>query len=282
MRFLVFVILLFFINIGKAQHQVSPTVMVIPFVKEGEDMRAVYEKDSLNHLRVAMATVKNAFDSTAIKTIDLHATLKQLSTNENILPKDIIIAYSKVDIYVEVEAKIVNTSRGNSVTVILNTYDAFSGQSLSNGSENSPKFRTRKYGNLSNKALDKFLGKFINNTLTALDDLSKNGRSITVDIGISENASIDMDSEIGATGDLLSDEIEAWMEKNTKNSQFNIQGITATKMILNHVKIPKTDPETQRNYSPSKFAKGLRVFLKSKGIESSRRIQGTNIFITIE
>ena len=282
MRFLVFVILLFFINDAQAQQSGSPTVMVIPFVKEGQDMRTVYESDSLQHLRVAMTIVKNAFDTSSIKTIDLHPILQQLSNDESILPKDVIVTHSKVDIYVEVEAKIVNTSRGNSVTVILNTYDAFSGQSLSNDLGHSPKFYTKNYERLCEKALDKFLGKFINNTLTALEDLSKNGRSITVNIGISENASIDMDSEIGEKGDLLSDVIETWMEQNAKNSQFNIQGITATRMILNNVKIPKIDPETQKNYSPSKFAKELIFFLKSKGIECSRDIQGTNIFITIE
>lgn len=267
---------------------VQPTIMVIPFVKEGKDLRSVFESDSSQHVRVAMTKVKNAFDTAQIKTIDLKSMIQRID-NDRILThnsrtdlKQGVIHYSGIDIFVEVEAQVVETSRGNSVTVILNAYDAFSSHALANGFGHSPKFYTQNFEKLSEKALDTFLEKFVTSTKTALEDLEKDGRSITLNIGIEKGVKVDMDSEIGDSENLLADLIEDWLEKNAFHSQFNIQGITATKMIINEIKIPKIDPTTQRNYRPSKFAKALLEYLKSLGIESSRDVQGTNIFITIQ
>lgn len=266
----------------------QPTVMVIPFVKEGKDLRNVFESDSSQHIRVAMTKVKNAFDTAQIKTVDLKSMIQRID-NDRILThnsrndlKSGVIQYAGIDIYVEVEAQIVETSRGNSVTVILNAYDAFSSQALANGFGHSPKFYTQNFEKLSEKALDTFLENFIASTKIALENLEKNGRSISLNIGIEEGVKMDMDTEIGDTGNLFSDIIEDWLEKNAYHAQFNIQGITATKMIINEIKIPKIDPATKRNYRPSKFAKALLQYLKSLGIECSRDVQGTNIFITIK
>ena len=266
----------------------QPTIMVIPFVKEGEDLRYVLERDSSQHLRVAIAKVKNAFDTAQIKTIDFKSMIQRIDSDRilthnsrNDLKSGVII-YSGVDIFVEVEAQVVETSRGNSVTVILNAYDAFSGNALANGFGHSPKFYTQNFEKLSEKALDTFLETFVVSTKLALKDLEKNGRSISINIGIEKGVKMDMDSEIGDSGNLLSDVIEDWLEKNAYQSRFNIQGITATKMIVTEVKIPKTDPVSKQNYRPSKFAKALLQYLESLGIECSRDVQGTNIFIIVK
>lgn len=288
MRFLFFVIGLFLFTSVHSQQDESLRIIVIPFNKEGQEMRQVYEADSLSHVRVAIAKVKSAFDTAQIKTIDLHPILKNIANdriivhNQQTSLKGQILQQAAADIYIEVEAKIVKTNRGNSVTVILNAYDAFSGQSISNGLGHSPKFYTENYERLSEKALDKFLKNFLQNTKIAFDDLSKNGRSITLNIGLAEETDMDLDTEVGKEGDLLSDVIEKWLEENALKSQFNIQGITATQMIVNEVKIPKLDKANNKNYSPSKFAKAFYKHLKSLGIDSVRDVQGTNIFITIE
>jgi len=57
--------------------------------------------------------------------------------------------------------------------------------------------------------------------------------------------------------------------------------ITATQMIIDQLRIPAKDLETNKNYRPSKFASHLRKFLISQGFEVTRDIQGTKIFITI-
>lgn len=286
---LIFMLFIVFDSYGQQDSILNqPTIMVIPFAKEEIDLKNFFESNSAQHVRVAMTKVKNAFDTTHLKTIDFKSMIQRIE-NDRILTqnsqqnfKNSIIQYAGIDIYIEVEAKIVKTSRGNSVTVILNAFDAFSGRSLANGFGHSPKFYTQNFEKLSEKALDKFLREFVLSTKEALIDLNKNGRFITLNIGIAQGISMDMDSEVGNNDLLLSDEIELWLEKNTLNAQFNIQGITATTMIINEIKIPKIDPQTQRNYRPSKFARSFIQFLASLGVEAKRDVQGTNIFITLE
>lgn len=267
---------------------IEPTVMVIPFTKEGEQMRTVLEAEDQTHLRVTMSKVKEAFDEVGIKTVDFRAALRQyentkrIEINQQSSIKQEVISLSGADIYIETEAQIVQTKRGNSVTVILNAYDAFSGHSLANSLGHSPKFYTENYEKLSEKALATFLDDFVDLAKKAFYETVNTGRSVIVDIGIAEGADLDMDSEVGKTGDLLSDLIEAWFDENAYQGYFHVQGVTATKMILNEVKIPMRDPATEKNYRPSKFATKFRKYLSSLGIESTRDVQGTKLFFTIE
>lgn len=267
---------------------VQPTVMVIPFTKADDDMRAVFEDQNNGVVRAAISRVKDGLDQRGIQTIDFRAVLKQLNntkaltTEQQSSVKQTVIEYSAADIYIESETQIIKTPTGNSVTVILTAYDAFTGRSLVNKLGHSPKFYTDNFEKLAEKALDKFLDKFIHSLDLTLKNMLKNGRSIAVDIGIAEASSIDMDSEVNDNSDLLlSDLIESWLEENAFQAHFHIQGITATKMIIDEVKIPMLDPKTKKNYRPSKFAAQLRKFLQTQGLNASRDVQGSKIFITI-
>ena len=112
------------------------------------------------------------------------------------------------------------------------------------------------------------------------DGIVKNGRVATLNISFGETAEIDMDSEIGPNGLLLSDLIEEWLETNTYQSYFHLQGVTATKMIVDELRLPFFD-DRGKNYRPTKFAAQLRNYLKSLGLESKRDVQGNKVFITI-
>ncbi len=292
-----FILILFFQTLASAQQEAqisnipqvktNPTVMVIPFAKSGKDMREVYEHEHGAPIRAAITRVKDGLDQEGIQTIDFRAMLKQVNNSDAVTTdqqssiKQRIIQLSAADIYVESETQVVRTPRGNSVTVILTAYDAFTGLSLVNKLGHSPKFYTENYEKLAEKALDTFLEDFTTSLQFSFQDMLENGRTIAVDIGFSEDSEIDMDSEIGDSGDLLSDVLENWFEENALGSYFHIQGITATKMIIDEVKIPAIDPKTNRNYRPSKFASLLRKFLTTQGYEVTRDIQGSKIFITI-
>ena len=124
----------------------QPTIMVITFAKEEVDLRNFFESDSAQHVRLAMTKVKNAFDTTHLKTIDFKSMIQRIENNRILTQntqqsfKKSIIQYAGIDIYIEVEAKIVKTSRGNPVTVILNAFASFPEYSLANGFSCSPKF----------------------------------------------------------------------------------------------------------------------------------------------
>ena len=91
-----------------SQATIQPTIMAIPFAKEGQSTRKNYEYNELN--RIAITKVKEAFDQRGVNTIDFRAKLKQLQNsealteNQELSLKDEVIKISGADIYVEVEA----------------------------------------------------------------------------------------------------------------------------------------------------------------------------------
>lgn len=264
---------------------IQPTIMVIPFAAEGQDWRKVLESD-LN-LRVAAAKMKEGFDKRGFSTIDLRARLKELSNdkameaqNQSSLKQE-IIELSGADIYVEAEAKPVRTDQGNSITIILTAFDAFSGASLANKVATSPKFFTDNYERLTEKAMESVVEDFLNTLQMKFDDVVKNGRTAVINFTFSENATTDMDSEVGPDKKMLSEAIEDFLEKNTVGGKYHIQGTTATKMIIDEARIPLRDDEG-KNYRVSTFVGRLRNYLKGLGVESSRDVKGNKIFITIQ
>ena len=58
----------------KPSGKVQPKIMVIPFTKEGEDIRTILE-DDINK-RIAITKIKEAFDERGFTTVDFTAKLK--------------------------------------------------------------------------------------------------------------------------------------------------------------------------------------------------------------
>lgn len=269
----------------KAQEVVTPTVMVIPFAKEGQQLRAVYESDEMLNLRVAVTKAKEAFDKEGIQTIDFRAKIKQLQMDDNMMAnnqssiKQRIIELSGADVYVEIEAAVMDDVDGSAVTVRAVAYDAFSGQTLASEVGTTKKYYTFNFEKLTQKAISFFIADFTKNIQRKFEKTLEEGRVIVVNIGFDENAEIDLDEEMD-NGSLLSDLIEDWFEKNTFNGIYHLQGVTATKMIFDEVRIPVKEV-SGRNYRITKFAAKLRSFLKKQGLDVSRDVVGTKVYITI-
>ncbi len=262
---------------------VQPKIIVVPYTPV--DVSIADELKANDNARLAISIVKEGFDSRNFPTVDLNARLKQLS-NDRVMEmedrtsiKQEVIELSGADIQVEVETTINKSSSGNSVTVILSAFDAFTGVSLANKSGVSPKFYTDSYEKLIKKATDEMIDEFLNVINTRFEDIRANGRMLAMNINFSEESEFDMDYEF-EDYDTLSDKIESWLEDNAYNSYFHIQGITATKMIVDEVRVPLKTPEG-KNYRYSNFVREFRKHLRSLGLEAERDLQGGRIFITI-
>lgn len=263
---------------------IQPTIMVIPYANNDQDLLQSLERDI--NTRVAISKVKEGFDNRKFSTIDLKAKLKQLendktmeSTNQSSL-KQQVIEISGADLYVEVETKINYSNSGNSVTVIINGFDAYSGISLSNKVGNSAKFYTDNFEKLTINAVNSVIEDFLNTMQIKFEDIVKNGRITSLNITFGNESKYTMDSEIDKDHKLLSENIEEWMEKNAFKSYFHIQGQTSTKMIIDEFRLPLRDINNN-NYRISKFVSEFRAFLRAKGLDTTRDIQGSKIFITI-
>lgn len=273
-------------NSGGQTTTVQPKIMVIPFTKEGEDIRTILESDV--NRRIAITKIKEAFDGKGFTTVDFTAKLKAAKDN-NVFTSDNqtdiktqIIQMSGADIYVQAEVNVQKGQSGSSVTLILTAYEASTGNSLSNKVGESGRFFTEDIGKLSSKAVENVAEDFLNVMQTKFTDIVNNGKSVIVDISFDAGSQYTMASEIGSSGLPLSDQLEEWMGKNAYKNNYHIQGTTDLKMIFDDVRIPLKDQASGNNYNPNKFALEIFKFLKSITLEPKKDVKGSTIYITIK
>jgi hypothetical protein len=72
------------------------------------------------------------------------------------------------------------------------------------------------------------------------------------------------------------------MEKNAFKNNYHIQGTSDLRMIFDDVKIPLTDPTTGNNYNPNKFSLELFKFFRTLGLQITRDIKGSTLYVTIK
>lgn len=286
--------LLFILSISKLYSQanpsiitqtVQPKIMVIPYVKEGEDLRTILESDV--NKRIAITKIKEAFDSRGFTTVDFVAKLKSAKDN-NIFTsdnqtdiKDQIVQMSGADIYVQTEVNENKTASGNSVNVLMTAYEASTGNSLSNKVGESGKFYTDDFGKLASKAVQSVSQDFLNVMQAKFTDIVNNGKSINLEISFAQSSPIKMSSEIAPENLPLSDQIELWMEKNSYKNNYHIQGTTDLRMIFDDVRIPLKE-QTGKNYNTNKFALEIFKFFRSLNLPVDKDIKGNTIYITIK
>lgn len=269
-----------------AVQTVQPKIMVIPYTKQGEDIRTVLENDV--NKRIALTRIKEAFDSRGFTTVDFTARLKvandnAIFTSDNQTDlKSLIIQNSGADIYVEAETNVLLSETGNSVKIIVTGYEISTGNSLANTVGESGKFYTDDIGKLASKAIESCAEGFLNTMQAKFTDIVENGRSVIVNFGFDLGSAYLMSSEVGNQGLLLSDELELWMEEHAYKNNYHIQGTTDTQMIFDDVRIPLKDPNTGNNYNPNKFALEIFKFMRGLGLQISRDIKGNTIYITIK
>lgn len=273
-------------NSGGQVATVQPKIMVIPYAKEGEDLRTILEGDE--NKRIAIAKIKEGFDSRGFTTVDFVAKLiaakdNNVFTSENQSDiKSQIIQMSGADVYVQAEVIVEKGQSGNSVKLILTAYEASTGNSLSNKVGESGKFYTENFNKLASKAVESCVEDFLNVMQNKFTDIVNNGKSVIVDISFSADSQTKMSSEIGTDKLPLSDQLEMWMEKNAFKNNYHIQGTTDLRMIFDDVKIPLKDQASDNNYNPNKFALELFKFFKSLGLQPAKDVKGSTIYITIK
>lgn len=271
-----------FLNVF-SQNTNLPKIMVIPFTKDGEDLRTILDNDI--NTRIAIAKVKEGFDSRGFTTIDFIGKLKSAKDNQVFTMdnqtdiKAKILELSGSDIYIVAETSTKSDETGSSATIIINGYETATGNSVANKVSNSGKFQTNDIEKLVSRAVEKSMDEFTFMVSDKFNQIIKNGRSVLVDFGFSENAVINMTTEIDKTGLALSDLLEDWISKNSFNGSYHIQGTTNQKMIFDEVKIPLKD-KNSNNYTSTKFALDIFKYLKSLNLDVSKEIKGGTIYIT--
>ncbi|MDE6416358.1 MAG: hypothetical protein K2K68_04945 [Duncaniella sp.] len=272
------------INVIAEQVTVQPKIMVVPFVKDGEDIRNVLLDDA--DKRIVLTKVKEAFDSRGFTTVDFLGKMKAGSVQSGMSEeqqsdlKSMIIASSGADIYVDTEMIINRSASGNAVKVIITAYDISTGGSLSNKVGDSGKFYTDDFGRLASKAIESCVDDFLNVMQIKFNDMIQNGKSLNMTIGFDEGSNYNMNSEIGDDMLTIADLIEMWLEENAYQGNFHVQGTTATKMIVDDVRIPLKDSKGN-NFTVAAFGREFAKFARKHGLKITRNVVNNSLIITI-
>ena len=270
----------------------QPKIMVIPYASEGEDIRTLLESDA--NKRIILAKIKEAFDNRGCSTVDFIARLKAAST-ENVMSMDNksdiksqIIDMSGADIYVEAEMQCMqNQVAGQAnpesrVKIIITAYDIATGTSLSNKIGESGVFYTNDIAKLAMRAIETCADDFLNTMQNKFTDMTENGRSIMLFIGVDEMSTYTMESEVGTQGLLLQDEVELWIESHAYKNNYHLQGVSPNKMIFDDIRLPLIDENTGNNYTANRFSIELFKLFRSLGVPVSRSLKGNTLYFTIK
>lgn len=285
-RFFLILLGLFISSVVMAQvNTVQPSIMVIPFVPEGADIRKAL--DVSEDKRQVIAQISGAFADKGFSTKDFYANFKSVSQNTAFMDgaktdlKSQIIQSSGADIFVEADIVINKGSDGSSVRVVLKACESSTAKVLASKIGDSGKFYTTDYGKLGAKAVQKAMEGFLTTMQQSFNDMIENGRSIVVNISFDEMSDYDTTSEVGEDGFELRDVLELWMEENAYKNYYHIQGTTDKTMIFDEVRIPLKDPTTGRNYNINKFSMSLASFFKKYGMQVDRNLNGGTLYITV-
>ncbi len=266
--------------------QVQPSVMVIPRVNEGQDIRSILDQNE--PLRAVVTKMKEKFDERQFRTYSFEAALKaalanKVFTSENQTDmKTILLQMSNPDIYVELDVSQVSCSGASIARVNMNAYYTATGLSIGSVVAESH-CNVAEFGRLAEQAINTNADKFMNTMQTNFDDLVQHGVPILINIDFAQGSEYSMSSTISShNDDELSDVIGEWMENAAFENQYNPPIFTDKLMVISDLRVPLRDQVTGKNYNPQKFAKSFQDFLKNIGIPNKKYVKTGGIFITIQ
>lgn len=272
-------------DIDETEGLTKPTIMVVPFLKDGENYASVLENDY--DRRIAVSRVQNGFESRDITTVDflakLQAEKRQQNYESNVAESNDrnLLLSSSADVYVTVDLQKDSSPQGSRVSLIMKAYERVSGDVLASKDGWTNRFRTTATDALCGYAVEDLLPAF-------LDDICKNftqrigqGSRVVLRFAIDASSSMTMSTQAGPNNYSLSNIIRQWVRKNAYKGKYHLQGIVDEGMIFDYVTIPPKDADGLL-MDAAQYAFLIESFLKEEnGINCSSRIEGNTIFFTI-
>jgi len=251
---------------GVGSQASQPKVMVVPYAKEGQDIRELIESNPM--MSLSLSKVKEAFSQRGFPTRDFVTMLKAVKTNEVIseavsAQSDVlksIVRNSKVDISVSVTAEVNKFEGGLSeVMILLAANETATGASLANASYGSDEFATTDSVKLADRALDKISDNFFYQLQSSFADMVENGRELKVLIELGPNCEIDAYTPIGTEGDDFETALHSWMGNNSYKGTYDI--VSSDKYIEISMRVPVYDPVSGNPFSIGKMRAKIQRYL---------------------
>ncbi len=198
---------------------------------------------------------------------NLLTTSKTSGSNIATTALDELNSQVKADIFIEVDWSVNTIGPKNSISYNLRALDAYTSEPVASVQNTGAGSYSAELAVLLEEALVSNMDAFLAQMQSHFDDCLENGRKVTVEVNVFDNASgIDLETEF--YGIELKEIIENWMAENTVKHQFLTSESTETTLFMEGVRIPlyKSNGMPQ---DAGGFVNELRKFLrKTYNIES--------------
>ena len=264
---------------------VLPTIMVVPYKRDGETYASVLAQDF--DRRIAVSKVQDGFESRNVTTVDVEAKLAAVKRGQEFGANDAtsndkqLLMNSGADVYVVVDLNKDVTKDGARVSLIMKAYETSTGSILA-----SKDAITRRFMNASTDALCSYAIQ--DNVEGFLDDICKNfskqvsdGKRIALQFAIDGSSARTMNDRVGKDNYPLSNLIHQWVRNNSHKGKYHLQGMVDTSVIFDYVLIPSRD-EDGHMMDTAQYGFKIEAWMTDTlGVPCTSRFDGTTIYITI-
>lgn len=264
---------------------VLPTIMVVPYKREGETYASILSNDF--DRRVAVSKVQDGFESRDVTTVDVEARLAAVMRNSEFGANDAdsndkqLIMNSGADVYVVVDLHKDVNAEGARVSLIMKAYETASGSVLASKDAITRRFATASTDALCSYAIQDNVPAFLDDICKNFSKQASNGKRVTLQFAIDGASAMTMNDRVGPNNYPLSNLIHQWVRKNSHNGKFHLQGIVDTSVIFDYVIIPPRD-EDGMAMDAAQFGFKIEAWLNDVvGVPCASRFDGTTIYITI-
>lgn len=195
-------------DIDETEALTKPTIMVVPYLKEGESYGSVLENDY--DRRIAVSRVQNGFESRDITTVDFQAKLqaekRQQNYEENAAESNdrSLLLSSGADVYVTVDIKKETSTAGSRVSLIMKAYERVSGDVLASKDGWTNRFRTTATDALCGYAVQDLLPSFLDDICKNFSQRISQGSRVVLRFAIDGASTMTMNSSVGPNNYSLS------------------------------------------------------------------------------
>lgn len=267
--------------------RVQPRVIVIPFTKEGEDIRKKIEDDP--NLRVAISVVQQGFGARGFVTSDFIATMRAaqegsaLAIDQKSDFRTRLLEMSRADIYVQLDLTRQTGEMGYNYSLVMQSYLVANGMTLASVNASAPAAADVSIDKVVERATRPQLPTFLQAMQASFDQIQELGVPIRVEFSVEQRAKRNLATRVGSPPKAFADAIEDWLGANTQGGMYKIATQTENRMVVDEVRIPLRDP-TRNNiaYSPTLFARKLTDFVEGLGVPTTRTVNGGAVYVRLQ
>lgn len=248
-----------------------PSIMVVPsdawcnengFLKTYENegvtsYAADYRAALVNspELKTVISFINNKMAEEGFRLVDLEATLKNIET-ENALnsvtyssmgdamaetPREQMSRVAKADIWIEVTWGLNQLGPQKSLTFAMRALDSYSQKDVASAQGTSGKTYMVEMPVLIEEAVSSYFYDFSSQLKSYFEEILTNGREITLEVRVWENAGFNLDSDM--TDDLLGYIIEDWVMENAAGGMKTPVTASENILVFRGLRIPNSTPE---------------------------------------